>query len=414
MGGYVAYEKRASGSIARPIRISSSTNSITLPRTEPARHRAGDFVPNEITKNCRMPGMRFNGQRGHFRRSVYVWIVHGGTRCVFPTEASRGRASPRQRNDRETSAAANDRFAQRLSPHRASAPDRHLAVLAGRHNFLPHPVSSPRTGRGRCSATRGWRRTGSASSPSRRLSWTPTTGAAPSAARTSRRCCRRPTSGRSPGAGSTGSTTGCCSGPRCPHPVRPRVPRRGPAAPPAGQPAPAGGLRRRRPVLRPSRAGHRPADTPGRPARPGVPGVAPQRGLPQGSHNLIKGLTQGGCPFRPKAAKFGPRLPAWLPRPGLLCQWPGQPVARPSTGHVVLLPSLGLVSPSLALLRATSCCCHRSAGTRRGGYGRSPKQTGLSDCYPDVGADHEPCEFGAVDEHESHRQPGRRTDVPHC
>ena len=48
---------------------------------------------------------------------------------------------------------------------------------------------------GRCSATRGWRRTGSANSPSRRSSWTPTTGAAPSAARTSRRSCRRPTSG---------------------------------------------------------------------------------------------------------------------------------------------------------------------------------------------------------------------------
>ena len=37
---------------------------------------------------------------------------------------------------------------------------------------------------------------------------------------------------------------------RCPHPVRPRVPRRGPAAPPAGQPAPAGRFQQRRPTLR--------------------------------------------------------------------------------------------------------------------------------------------------------------------
>jgi len=75
---------------------------------------------------------------------------------------------------------------------------------------------------------------------------------------------------------------------RCPHPVRPRVPRRGPAAPPAGQPAPAGGLQQRRPVLRQGRAGHRPAGTPHRPAQPRIPGMAPRRGLPPGSRNLIK------------------------------------------------------------------------------------------------------------------------------
>ncbi len=72
--------------------------------------------------------------------------------------------------------------------------------------------ASPGTGRDRCSATRGSRRTGWVSGPSRRWSWTPITAAARSAERTSRRSCRRPISGRSPRAASTGSTTGCCSG----------------------------------------------------------------------------------------------------------------------------------------------------------------------------------------------------------
>ena len=147
--------------------------------------------------------------------------------------------------------------------------------------------ASPGTGPGRCSATRGWRRTGSASSPSRRSSWTPTTGAAPSAARTSRRSCRRPTSGRSPRAGSTGSTTGCCSGPmstpcstagtsawtRSTACWSARACGRTSATATSSTP-------------RPGRSST--CRTPGRPARPRIPGVAPRRGLPQGSRNLIK------------------------------------------------------------------------------------------------------------------------------
>ena len=41
---------------------------------------------------------------------------------------------------------------------------------------------------------------------------------------------------------------------RYPHPVRPRIPRRGPAAPPARKPASARGLQQRRPVLRQGKA----------------------------------------------------------------------------------------------------------------------------------------------------------------
>ena len=66
---------------------------------------------------------------------------------------------------------------------------------------------------------------------------------------------------------------------RYPHPLRPRVPRRRPAPPPARKPAASGRLQQRRPVLREGRAGHRPTGTPGRPARARVPGMAPRRGF---------------------------------------------------------------------------------------------------------------------------------------
>src|SRR5437763_4441638 len=35
-------------------------------RAEPTRHRAGDFVANEVTEDCRMPGMRLNGSTNIF------------------------------------------------------------------------------------------------------------------------------------------------------------------------------------------------------------------------------------------------------------------------------------------------------------------------------------------------------------
>ena len=155
------------------------------------------------------------------------------------------------------------------------------------------PALAP--GRGRCSATRGWSRTGWASSPSRRLFWTPTTDAAQSAARIPlalQAVHIRPVAK----GGSAGSTPGCCSS-QTSTPCSTAGTRHRPAAPPARQPPPSGGLQQRRPVLRRARAGHRPTGRPGRPARARVPGMAPRRGLPQDSRKLIeqRPVTRSTC-----------------------------------------------------------------------------------------------------------------------
>ena len=84
--------------------------------------------------------MRLNGSADVFGDLFTCGSFTEELDVFFPWEASPERASPRQRNDRETSAAGSDKSAQRSNPPRALAPDRHPPVPAGRHNFHPRPV----------------------------------------------------------------------------------------------------------------------------------------------------------------------------------------------------------------------------------------------------------------------------------
>ena len=145
------------------------------------------------------------------------------------------------------------------------------------------PALAP--GRGRCSATRGWSRTGWASSPSRRLFWTPTIDAAQSAARIPlalQAVHIRPVAK----GGSTGSTPGCCSS-QTSTPCSTAVLGIDPQHRLLVSPRLRADFSNGGPVLRRARAGHRPTGRPGRPARARVPGMAPRRGLPRDSGNLI-------------------------------------------------------------------------------------------------------------------------------
>src|SRR5215469_937478 len=54
--------------IERPADLNQLLDKFNYPtRTEPACHRARDFVADQITKNCRMPRVSFDGSADIFR-----------------------------------------------------------------------------------------------------------------------------------------------------------------------------------------------------------------------------------------------------------------------------------------------------------------------------------------------------------
>ena len=57
------------------------------PHAEPAHHRAGDFVADQITKDCRMSGVRLHGRADSFGDLFRASIARAETRCAFPREA---------------------------------------------------------------------------------------------------------------------------------------------------------------------------------------------------------------------------------------------------------------------------------------------------------------------------------------
>src|SRR5204862_3712469 len=106
-------------------------------RAEPTRHRAGDFVANEVTEDCRMPGMRLNGS-AHIFGDLFTCGSFTEELDVFFPRKSHQNAHPRG------SATIEEPARRRMiNPHNVQARLTHQCQI-GIHPFRPADIVSVR------------------------------------------------------------------------------------------------------------------------------------------------------------------------------------------------------------------------------------------------------------------------------